>query len=154
MTRVQPGEEVAGTAPPVDGLGGVADRDELGVSLVLDHVRDARVGILGLVVQHHVEVESRVRQLPLLEVHVVGRLETPGRPTTCTSSCGSCRTRLSTSTWCCTTRPRMPTRASRTWSSTKLTPSSSRPATPPRPSTGGEVPATSSPGWTRVIVFA
>jgi len=63
---------VDGTAPAVDGLAAVSDQDALGVVLAVDDGGHHRVGVLGLVQQHVVGRQSRVRELPELEVAVVG----------------------------------------------------------------------------------
>lgn len=66
-------------APAVDGLAPVADRDELGVGLVLDDGGDDRVGILRLIQEHVVRGQARPGQLPEFQVDVVVEPQLPVR---------------------------------------------------------------------------
>ena len=76
MGGVKAAEKVAGSAPSVDGLGGIADGDQLSLLLGFEHSGDARVGVLGFVVEDYVPARQLgFAQLPLFEVHVMAGFE-------------------------------------------------------------------------------
>lgn len=69
---VEAGHHVAGAAPAVDGLGGVADHDELGVrALGGEDLLQDRVGVLCFVEEEEVGFDSWPGQSPHLQVVVV-----------------------------------------------------------------------------------
>lgn len=70
------GHDVFGAAPTVDGLGGIADHDQLGVVALAgeDGFQDG-VGVLGLVEEEVVGVDDGLGQGPDLQVVVVGEAQ-------------------------------------------------------------------------------
>ena len=72
LGAVEAGHDVLGAAPVVDGLGGVADHDELGVvALAEEDLFDDGVGVLGLVQQQEVGVDPGLGEGPHFQVVVV-----------------------------------------------------------------------------------
>lgn len=72
LGAVEVGHDVFGAAPVVDGLGGVADHDQLGVvALGEEDLLDDGVGVLGLVEEQEVGFDLRTREGPDFQVVVV-----------------------------------------------------------------------------------
>lgn len=72
LGAVEPGHDVFGAAPLVDGLGRVADHDQLGVlALGEEDLFDHGVGVLGLVEQQEARVDAGLGEGPDFEVVVV-----------------------------------------------------------------------------------
>lgn len=72
LVAVEVGHHVACSPPAVDGLGGVADHDQLGVhALVGEDLLDHRVGVLRFVQEQVVGMDLRLGQGPHFQVVVV-----------------------------------------------------------------------------------
>lgn len=72
LGTVEAGHDVFGAAPVVDGLGGVADHDQLGVvALGEEDLFDDGVGVLGLVQEQEVGVDAGPGERPDLQIVVV-----------------------------------------------------------------------------------
>jgi hypothetical protein len=72
LRRVESGHHVAGAAPAIDGLGGVADHDQLGVvPLGGEDVFEDGVGVLGFVEEEEVCLDLRPGQGPHFQVVIM-----------------------------------------------------------------------------------